>query len=405
MRIGFDVSQTGGLRAGCGYVAYSLARSLAACAPHDDFVLYPTFGDFFFDPDWERATYVPQQPNFVRGPGQRTIAEARRFWTRPGTDFEYQLGLPDVVHSNNFFCPRGLEKARLVYTLYDLSFLENPEWTVEANRTGCFEGVFQASLHADHIVAISHFSKRHFLETFPHYPEGRITVTHLASRFCNILPVERPEHLAKLHPDQFWLCVGTLEPRKNHARLLHAYARLKARCGGAMPLVLAGGKGWLMDDMHRLIDQLALGGDVTFTGYIDDAALQWLYQNCYAALYPSLFEGFGLPVLEAMSLGAAVITSDVTSIPEIVGNAALLVDPYQERAICDMMHHLLSSRGLREELQSRAMARARDFRWESAAQTVLRCYEQALLSPRLEEVLEQRAAPEWPAVDAVEQAA
>src|SRR5439155_15233530 len=189
--------------------------------------------------------------------------------------FEDRLGRPDIVHSNNFFCPRHLRRARLVYTLYDLSFLENPEWTTEANRTGCFEGVFQASLHADHIVAISHFSKRHFLETFPHYPEARVTVAHLASRFCDILQVDRPEGLAGLQPSQFWLCVGTLEPRKNHARLLHAYARLKARCAGVMPLVLAGGKGWLMDDMHRLIDQLGLGGDVTFTGYIDDAALQW----------------------------------------------------------------------------------------------------------------------------------
>ena len=275
---------------------------------------------------------------------------------------------------------------------------------MEANRTGCFEGVFQASLHADHIIAISHFSKRHFLETFPHYPDERVTVMHLASRFCGILPVERPAQCAQLQPGKFWLCVGTLEPRKNHARLLHAYARLKARLGSVEPLVLAGGKGWLMDDMHRLIDKLGLVGDVVFTGYVDDRALQWLYQNCYAALYPSLFEGFGLPVLEAMSLGAAVITSDVTSLPEIASDAALMVDPYQEQAICNAMARLVTIPGLREQLQERAAAQAGRFRWESAAHTVLRCYEQALLSPRLQEVLEQRATPEW-AVDSLPQAA
>ena len=82
------------------------------------------------------------------------MEDARRFWGRPPHDFESRLGQPDVIHSNNFFCPRPLERARLVYTLYDLSFLENPQWTVEANRTGCFEGVFQASLHGDHIIAI-----------------------------------------------------------------------------------------------------------------------------------------------------------------------------------------------------------------------------------------------------------
>jgi glycosyltransferase involved in cell wall biosynthesis len=387
MRIGFDVSQTGAGRAGCGYVAYSLARALAACAEHDEFVLYPTFGDFFFDPNWHAATYLPDQPNFRRGLAHAEHGAAQRFWARPLRDLDAQLGHPDLVHANNFFCPRGLLHARLVYTLYDLSFLENPDWTVEANRTGCFEGVFRASLHADHIVAISHFSRRHFLDTFPHFPEDRVTVMHLASRFCDALPVQRPAQFERLQPGKFWVCVGTVEPRKNHPRLLQAYARLKARLGTVAPLVLAGGKGWLMDDINRLIAMLGIGDDVIFAGYVDDAALQWLYQNCYAALYPSLFEGFGLPVLEAMSLGAAVVTSDVTSIPEITGDAALMVDPTSEEAICAAMARLVQAPGLRDHLRVLAEAQARRFRWETAAQTAQHCYEQVLLTPPLREVL------------------
>ncbi len=295
--------------------------------------------------------------------------------------------MPDVLHANNFFCPTQLRRVRLVYTLYDLSFMENPDWTFEANRTGCFEGVFQASLHADHLIAISHFSKRHFLEVFPHYPEDRITVVHLASRFTDSACLPQPDNLAHLSKDRFWLCVGTLEPRKNHARLLRAYARLKAQTGSVMPLVLAGGKGWLTDELSRTVQDLGLEGDVCMTGYVDDATVQWLYQNCYAVLYPSLFEGFGLPVIEAFSLGAAVITSGTTSIPEIAGDAALLVDPYREDDIAQAMHKLASSSGLREQLRQRATLRARSFRWDNAARTALQCYEQAILSPRLQEVL------------------
>ena len=397
MRIGFDVSQTGAARAGCGYFAYSLLTALAGCATQDDFLLYPTFGDFFWDPDWQQATYAPNLPNFSRAPGHGTPYDAQAFWCNPRDGFEEDLGNPDIIHSNNFFCPKPLRQARLVYTLYDLSFLENPDWTTEANRTGCFEGVFQASLNADHIIAISHFSKRHFLEVFPHYPEQHITVAHLASRFGQILPVERPEAFGHLEPDQFWVCVGTLEPRKNHARLLHALATLKAQVGRVAPLVLAGGKGWLVEDLSRLIESLGLSGDVMIAGYVDDSALQWLYQHCFAAVYPSLFEGFGLPVLEAMSLGAAVITSDVTSIPEIVGDAALLINPYQQDSLYDAMLRLVTSSALRMNLKARAQPQARRFRWDTAADIALQCYEQALRAPRLHEVLRRRAGVTVPA--------
>ncbi|HYV40029.1 MAG TPA: glycosyltransferase family 1 protein [Gemmataceae bacterium] len=388
MKIGFDVSQTGALRAGCGYFADSLIRALAAGATPHQFVLYPTFGNFFLDPNWESNTYAPEQPNFSRGLAHTEFDQQYAFWTTPPADFEEQIGGPDLVHANNFFCPKQLEHARLVYTLYDLSFLENPQWTQEANRTGCFEGVFQASLHADHILAISHFTKRHFLEIFPHYPQDRITVAHLASRFTDVAQAAQPEPCKQLQPDKFWLCVGTLEPRKNHARLLQAFAKLKAQSGGrTLPLVLAGGRGWLTDDLHRLIALLGLADDVVLPGYVDDQTLQWLYENCFAVLYPSLFEGFGLPVLEAMSLGAAVITSNTTSIPEIAGDAALLVNPLREEEILDAMLRLLAQPELRGKLRQQAQVQARRFCWADAARTTLECYEQTLLSPRLKDTL------------------
>jgi glycosyltransferase involved in cell wall biosynthesis len=171
--------------------------------------------------------------------------------------------------------------------------------------------------------------------------------------------------------------------------LLKAYTRLKRKLGTVMPLVLAGGKGWLAD-IDTLIDDLGLKDDVVVAGYLDDLDLQWLYQNCFAVLYPTLFEGFGLPVLEAMSQGAAVITSDATSIPEIAGDAALLVNPYREEDLCAAMLQLATNRTLREQLQARAQNQARRFQWKATAQIALRTYEEAIRTPRLREVLVQR---------------
>jgi glycosyltransferase involved in cell wall biosynthesis len=384
MKIGFDVSQTGAKRTGCGNFAYNLLRALADEPANHSYTLYPTFGDGFFDPDWPRSTYVPSKPHFARGgPRHREQYALQAFWSNPPGDLEARLGRPDIVHSNNFFCPVGLQHARVVYTLYDLSFLENPEWHTEANRANCFNGVFRASLHADHILAISHFSKKSFLEMFPHYPEERVSVVHLASRFQNAQQLLQPKYLARLKPQHYWLCVGTLEPRKNHARLLKAYAQLKSRLPEVAPLVLAGGKGWRTGHLNRLIDDLGLRDNVIITGYLSDDALQWLYQNCYAALYPSLFEGFGLPVLEAMSLGAAVIASNSTSIPEITGEAALLVDPYCVEDIARAMLRLASDGQLRVKLQQQAPQQAEQFRWETAARKSLECYEQVSCSARL----------------------
>jgi glycosyltransferase involved in cell wall biosynthesis len=382
VKIGFDVSQTGRLKAGCGYFADSLIRHLTALDTDHSYALYPTFGNVYWDPDWVASTYHIRQPNVQRGLGHKTLESMQQFWSHPPPHFEAQLGHPDLIHANNFFCPVGLSKAALVYTLYDLSFIEHPEWTTEPNRVGCFTGVFNASLYADFIIAISAYSRHHFLDVFPHYPEDRIGVIHPASRFDGPTENSKPASLASLQADQFWLNVGTLEPRKNHHHLLQAYARFKAEQGSAFPLVLTGSDGWLMGDFHRWLDDLGLQQDVITLGYVDDTILQWLYQHCFAFVYPSFFEGFGLPVLEAMSLGAAVIASNVTSLPEIVETNGILVDPHDVESICHGMRQLATDPLLRTDLRDRAQSQAAKFSWSSAARETLACYQEVLSAPR-----------------------
>jgi glycosyltransferase involved in cell wall biosynthesis len=384
MRIAFDITQTGKDKAGCGYFAYSLIRALAEIDLDNEYLLLNSFGEFIWDRKVSPAACGIQRANFKPGPLRHAYySAAQRFWHTPPFDLDTALGNPDIVHSNNFFCPFGLHRAHLVFTLYDLSFIEHPEWSTEANRTLCFDGVYHASLYADTILAISEYSRAHFLRTFPHYPAENVSVVYLASRYKRSADLQRPKKLPwQVSEGKFWLCVGTLEPRKNHLGLLRAYARHKARFGKVLPLVHAGGPGWLMDDFKDQIRKLNLQNDVILLGYVDDTALQWLYQNCFAFLYPSFFEGFGLPVLEAMSLGAAVITSNTTSIPEIVGDAGILVNPTLDEQIANAMDELARDENRLIALRLAAVQQATLFSWKRAAQQTLDLYKSQITKPK-----------------------
>jgi glycosyltransferase involved in cell wall biosynthesis len=369
MRIGFDVSQTGRFKTGCGYFADALARHLLSAGSDHSYILYPTFGAGYWDRDWASGTLaMPDHPNVTRGLGHARLDQLEGFWLDPPADAEEQLGAPDVIHSNNFFCPTNLNRARLVYTLHDLIFATHPDWTTEANWRVCFDGVFNASLYADHIVAVSEFTRRQFLETFPHFPEARISVVYEASRLEGPHGAPAPRGVAHLMSGQFWLASGDTTTRKNLPRLLEAYASLRASGDTAYPLVLYGGP--TNDSRERTRDV-----PVQRLGYVDDATLQWLYENCFAFCYPSLFEGFGLPVVEAMRLGAAVLTSNVTSLPEVVGDSALLVDPTSLDDVHAGLRRLALDEAERTRLRRAAIDRASRFSWRQAASDVLDIYD------------------------------
>ena len=375
MKIGFDVSQTGSTKAGCGYFADSMIAALAEIDPDNEYILYPTFGDTFWNPDWRSETRRGSgHSNMHRGAGQRSLEELRSFWSNPPSDWEARLGNPDIIHANNFFCPPHSKRAKVIYTLYDLGFLENPEWTTEENRVACFTGVFNAGIHADRIIAISDFSRRHFLEHFPHYPEDQISVIYPASRFHKVAEGTRPTG-CNVRPGEFWLHVGTIEPRKNLTFLLDVLAELKNHGGSTAPLVLAGGHGWLMDDFKSEIESRGLHSDIIQLGYITDREIAWLYENCIALVFPSHFEGFGMPVLEAMSLGSVPIAFDSSSIPEITGRAGILVAPNDRDAFVAAMVDLRSKPILRNQAREECRDRAAHFSWRTAAAKLLRIYQ------------------------------
>lgn len=380
MHVGFDISQTGTTKAGCGFFAHSLLSSFLRTDTNACFTLYPIFGDFYYDGKMKyRQPY--SGPNVSYGPRWLSRDSAADFWG--SGDIEAVLKNPDVVHANNFWCPIQLTSSRLVYTLYDLSFALEPSWATETNRTGCFEGIFRASIAADWILAISEFSRVHFLSTFPHFPENRVRVIHPCSRFRNLeSPGKRPGKLEKIGSKMFWLSVGTIEPRKNYFLLAEAYARYLSKDGAPYPLVLAGGVGWLMEDFEQHLKKLGIADHVVLTGYVSDKELIWLYRNCYAHLYPSLFEGFGLPVLEGMQFGAATLASDTSSIPEVAGDAAILIDPDDSDQWAEEMLQLSRQPERRNRMRTASWNQAERFSWEKSASSTLELYREAVSNPK-----------------------
>ena len=238
----------------------------------------------------------------------------------------------------------------------------------------------KAALYADRIIAISQSTKQDLMHYFS-VSEERICVVYLAPRhFC--YPERNPDFLRstlgrlEIYQD-FILTVGSLEPRKNLKTLVEAYAMYVTHHSGRELLVIAGAKGWLNDDITQLVAALGVEDRVKFLGYVQEADLRVLYSAARLFVYPSLYEGFGLPPLEAMACGAPVITSNTSSLPEVVGDAAILIDPCSGEKLCQAMHMVLANDDLRSSMRQQSLERARLFSWEQAAQETLAVYREA----------------------------
>ncbi|WP_291570944.1 glycosyltransferase [Bradyrhizobium sp.] len=213
------------------------------------------------------------------GPRHLTRESARNFWN--DAELEKAIGQLDIVHCNNFWAPIQISSSRVIYTIYDLGFAANADWTTEANRVGCFDGAFRSSVGADWAIAISENSRRHYLNVFPHFPGDRVRVVYPCSRFTDLTRQGSPPAGMKDHrSDEFWLSVGTIEPRKNQRLLAKAYARYLDAGGRPMPLVFAGGRGWMMEDFQDYLAELGILNHVELPGYVTDDEMIWLYRNC-----------------------------------------------------------------------------------------------------------------------------
>jgi glycosyltransferase involved in cell wall biosynthesis len=280
-----------------------------------------------------------------------------------------------------FHAPAGIspfwQPCPTVITVHDLAILRYPETFDPLWRVYAMVTLRLALPRAEAVIAISESTRRDISEYFS-LPTDRVHVIHNGYD-RKFRPIADQERLTSIRhrlglPERFVLSVGTLEPRKNISRLLEAFRHFKSQSDIPHKLVLAGDRGWLHADILEQIQSLALEQEVLFTGYVDDDDLPLLYSAAEMLVYPSLYEGFGLPPLEAMACGCPVVTSDVSSLPEVVGDAAIRVDPYDVAAIARAMADLLNRPDLRAGLVEQGLQRARLFSWERAATETLQVY-------------------------------
>ncbi len=280
----------------------------------------------------------------------------------------------DVVHSLHYafpLCPVG---ARRVVTLHDMTFFTMAE-VHEKVKVIYFRFFMRAAVRfADAIIFISQSVQRDCVELLGNPAGIQMVIPHGKDELLKPSSEETGWSRGKFGiPSRFVLYVGTLEPRKNLERLLTAFVEIAAQ-DKTMALVLAGKMGWMMDSLGGVIDRLGLKSQVIFTGFISDPEKADLLSSCAVFVYPSLYEGFGLPVLEALACGAPTITSNISSLPEVAGDAAILINPLEIAELATAIKSVLSNAVLSDDLRSRGPAQANKFSWPRAAAMTAEAY-------------------------------
>jgi glycosyltransferase involved in cell wall biosynthesis len=373
MKLAIDVSPAAHRRAGIGRYAQELVAALMALDPGRELVA------FFNDP----AT-AHLDPPLDRLPAV-TCPWANKPW-RLRVMLAYALHRPQdlllpgigLFHATDNLLPR-LGGLRRVFTAHDLAFRHCPETHTPLNRWFLRLMLPRFLRHAEAVIAVSASTKRDVVRLYG-LPESKVTVVHEAvtERF-RPASIEAQVTVRRRYglPERFVLFVGTLEPRKNLVTLLQAYHALRDR-GLAQRLVAVGARGWRDSAFHAQLRSLGLEDDVVLPGYVPDEDLPAIYSAADLFAFPSLREGFGLPVLEAMACGVPVVTSNVSALPEVVGDAGLLVSPRDVPALAAAIERVLADPHLQQALRAKGMARAAFFSWDRAARETLAVYESVL---------------------------
>jgi glycosyltransferase involved in cell wall biosynthesis len=261
-----------------------------------------------------------------------------------------------------------------IVTVHDLAFMDVTGSHRKANRRYLAAATRQGVRQAAHIFAVSEYSKQAIVDRLSIDP-ARISIAYNAAG-AQYRPRSAAELAGWRHekgvPEQFMLYLGTLEPRKNIPNLLRAYAKVRAEV--QMPLLIGGGKGWHFDEIFATHAELGLGDSVRFLGYVPSEDLPLWYNAATFFVFPSRYEGFGIPPLEAMASGTPVLTTNATSIPEVVGDAAIQVDPDDVDGMAEQLRRLSGDAALRADLRERGLRRAGDFSWAGLAERTLEVY-------------------------------
>ncbi len=350
-----------------GYI-YHLLDALPAAASDFQFTAFTGEGRWRPPAGMEAA--------FTRGPLERPAA--RIAWEQLAQPVALARRRPDLLHALAYVAPAAWPGPTVV-TVLDLSFILYPERFRPLNRLYLRVFTRLSARRARRVIAISESTRRD-AERLLGLPAGKVQTV-----YCGVDAAFQPQSAGRTAafrrskglPERFVLFLGTLEPRKNIVGLLDAYADARAR-GATPPLVIAGAKGWYYDEVFRRVEALGLRESVHFAGFAPAQELPLWYSAAEVFVYPSLYEGFGLPVLEAMACGTPVITSDCSSLPEVVGSAGVTVSPTDRLALAEALRQLLDDEERRAALGEQGRLRAARFSWERAAAETVAVYRQAL---------------------------
>jgi glycosyltransferase involved in cell wall biosynthesis len=372
MRIGLDGQPLIKPKTGVGHYTFELARALAALRPEDSFEL---IAPDEFPPDIIRESELV--PN-LRTVTVETNRITRRWWS---------IGLPRYLRGEKFGLFHGvnydvplLSAVRSVVTVHDLSAFTHPHTHDPRIARRARKRLPIMLRAATRIITPTQAIKNEVASRF-HIDPGRITVTAEAPRenffrmeFDETLPVRQRYGIE----NDFILYVGTIEPRKNLETLLRAFTRILSETKLPPLLVIAGAEGWLTDDLHRFVAGTDFGHRLRMVGYLADDDLRALYSSCKLFVYPSVYEGFGLPPLEAMACGAPVIASRIPAHEEVLMDNARLVSPLDETALANAIAELLGDNATRDRLAQSGIAHAAKFSWRKTAALTWDVYEEVL---------------------------
>ncbi len=352
--------------AGINWYIHNLLLNLALADQENQYTVF--LGDRRFSPNpglTLRTSWLPTTRPLVRIVWEQLV--------QPFVLWQEKI---DLLHSLAFVTPL-LSPCPSVITIYDLGFLIFPQGFRHSKRLYLTLLTRPSARKARRIITISESTKRDTVRLLG-VSSKKVDVVYCGvDKAFHPLPEGEVASFRQKHglPERIILFVGTIEPRKNVVRLIEAYSRLR---DGQVKLVIGGARGWLYEEVFARVEELDLAGDVLFPGYIPPDELPLWYNAAELFVYPSLYEGFGLPPLEAMACGTPVLTSNVSSLPEVVGEAGLTVDPVDSEGLAEAMNQVLSDGALRQSMREQGLARAGRFSWARAARETVEVYRRAL---------------------------
>ena len=369
MRIGLDGIPLASAKTGIGHYTLELARALATIDPHDEFELVSPFA-------FNSSSFNEDLPANLK----KIEARRRKFWWAVGLPLYMRRSATSLFHGTNYEIPL-LSRCPTILSIHDLSQLLYPQTHLAQSVRRARYRLPLMARAATKIITATEYVKKEVVQHLKVDP-AKIAVTPYAPRrmFGPLSHSETDETRTRLGIEEnFILFVGTIEPRKNLITLLRALSEILRTTELRPQLVIAGQEGWLTGETMNYVESERLGERVKFTGYITDEDLRALYACCTVCVYPSLYEGFGLPPLEAMASGAPVISSNVPSLSEAVGKAAQLVPPTDIQKLAQAIVEMIRNETKRSHFSRAGLYHASQFIWERTARLTLEIYRGCLL--------------------------